>query len=114
MVFHITKLGYWIQIIIIEFSLRPGGNLLPFVLEHTFNINYCLTYLSILQEKPNVVFHKSPPFTISADKALNISIMQNYRSNSFISMNEENVLMLSRDYLNPKNPKNLTAKIYGA
>ena len=65
------------KIIIIEFSPRPGGNFLPVVLEHKFNIDHSLTYLSILTGENKIFYRKYPVFSKDSRKPLNISISNN-------------------------------------
>ncbi len=114
--FNIDFMIYNNEVVIVEFSLRPGGNLLPYVVEHTFNINYCLTYLSILLDKPKVVHNINPIFNISPEKAINISIMQNQHSSKSHPrcVPSEFIHILKRRYLNWDTDRNLIAEIYGA
>ncbi len=100
------------DIIIIEFALRPGGNLLPLVLEHTYGINHSLSYLSILKGNPQIIYRKNKFLKIDSTKCLNISITKDINSND-IKKQVNNIITLKRKYSHQVNQEKLIGRIYG-
>jgi hypothetical protein len=101
------------EIFIIEFAPRPGGNLLPAVLEHTFGINYSLTYFSILKGEPKIFYREKPIFNIDIKKSLNISIMEEDRYNNLDPNKRTNIITLKRNYRSNSSSEKLLAIVYG-
>tara|TARA_B100000886_G_scaffold340156_2_gene308195 strand:+ start:565 stop:1647 length:1083 start_codon:yes stop_codon:yes gene_type:complete len=101
------------EIVIIEFATRPGGNLLPLVLEHSYNINYSLTYLSILKGNPKIIYRKIPFLPIVTQKAINISISANKTLKDKNQNNEDNMVTFKRPS-SKNNSHQLAALIYGS
>lgn len=101
------------NIIIIEFATRPGGNLLPLVLEHKYGINHSLSYLSILNGKPQVIYRNHPLFRIDSKKVLKISIIKYNYAEELDLYKKDNIIILRRKYSNQLNSEKIAALIYG-
>lgn len=100
------------KIIIIEFATRPGGNLLPLVLEHKYGINHSLSYLSILNGIPQVVYRNNPLFKIDSKITIKISIIKYIFLEELDQYKEDNITILKREYSNQVNSKKMAALIY--
>ena len=101
------------KIIIIEFATRPGGNLLPLVLEHRYGINHSLSYLSILEGCPEVIYRNTPVFKIDSKKPITISIIKYIFMKELELHKEDNMIILKRKYSDKGNSEKLAALIHG-
>ncbi len=101
------------KIIIIEFATRPGGNLLPLVLEHKYRINHSLSYLSILEGRPQLIYRDRPVWNIDPKKIIQISIIKYIFSEEIEMLKADNIIILKRKYSDQVKSEKLAALIYG-